>query len=63
MNINYSLFGIFDGHNGNYVSKYLSENIIKFFEKEIKNIDDNNYKLELEKLFSEIYYLLDKKLS
>ena len=54
MNINYSLFGIFDGHNGNYVSKYLSENIIKFFEKEIKNIDDNNYKLELEKLFSEI---------
>jgi len=54
MNINYSLFGIFDGHNGNYVSKYLSENIIKFFQKEIKNIDDNNYKLELEKLFSEI---------
>lgn len=54
MNINYSLFGIFDGHNGNYVSKYLSENIIKFFEKEIKNIDDNNYKLELEKLFTEI---------
>ena len=54
MNINYSLFGIFDGHNGNYVSKYLSENINKFFEKEIKNIDDNNYKLELEKLFSEI---------
>ena len=54
MNINFSLFGIFDGHNGNYVSKYLSENIIKFFEKEIKNIDDNNYKLELEKLFTEI---------
>ena len=54
MNINYSLFGIFDGHNGNYVSKYLSENIIKFFEKAIKNIDDNNYKLELEKLFTEI---------
>ena len=39
MNINYSLFGIFDGHNGNYVSKYLY---------------DNNYKLELEKLFTEI---------
>jgi len=54
ININYALFGIFDGHNGNYVSKYLSENINKFFEKEIKNIDNNNCKLKLEKLFSEI---------
>ena len=54
INIDFSLFGIFDGHNGNCISKYLSENINKFFEKEIKNIDNNNYQHELEKLFSEI---------
>ena len=54
ISINYSLFGIFDGHNGNYVSKYLSENIKKFFEKEIKNIDINNCQNELGKLFTEI---------
>ena len=29
--IEYSLFGIFDGHNSNYISQYLSENINKFF--------------------------------
>ena len=27
IDIDFSLFGVFDGHNGNYVSKYLSQNI------------------------------------
>jgi serine/threonine protein phosphatase PrpC len=53
-NIEYSLFGIFDGHNNNYISKYLSENIQKFFEKEIKDINESNYKIKIEGIFKEI---------
>ena len=54
IDIDFSLFGIFDGHNGNYVSKYLSQNINKFFENAMKKINKKNYKPELEKLFAEI---------
>ena len=54
IDIDFSLFGVFDGHNGNYVSKYLSQNINKFFENALKKINKKNYKPELEKLFTEI---------
>ena len=52
--IEYSLFGIFDGHNNNYISKYLSENINKYFEKEIKEINQDNYISKIETIFKEI---------
>ena len=56
--INFSLFGIFDGHNNNYVAKYLTNNFKEIFEKEAGNILENNY----EKQFSDIFKNLDKKL-
>ena len=52
--IEYSLFGIFDGHNSNYISKYLTENINKYFEKEIKEINPDSYISNFEKIFKEI---------
>ena len=59
--IEFSLFGIFDGHNGNYISKYLSENIGKFFEKAIVDINEHNYKEKIEELFKEIDKTLRKE--
>ena len=52
--LEYSLFGIFDGHNSNYISKFLSENINKFFETKIKDINDKTYKEKIEEIFKEI---------
>ena len=50
----FSLFGIFDGHNSDDISKYLSNNIQKFYEKEIININKNNYKTKIEEIFKNI---------
>lgn len=55
---NFSLFGVFDGHNSDYASKYLSKNIQKYYEKEIANINKDNYKDKIEKIFKE----MDKEL-
>ena len=52
--LEYSLFGIFDGHNSNYISKFLSENINTFFETKIKDINDKTYKEKIEEIFKEI---------
>ena len=52
--IDFSLFGIFDGHNSDYISKYLSKNIQIFYEKEIININKNNYKTKIEEIFKNI---------
>ena len=52
--INFSLFGIFDGHNSDYISKSLSNNIQEFYEKEISNINKNNYKTKIEEIFKNI---------
>ena len=53
--IEFSLFGVFDGHNNDYVSKYLSNNIQKLYQKEINNIiKDNNYKTKIEEIFKTI---------
>ena len=57
----YSLFGIFSGHNNNYISNYLSENITTFFNKEIKNIDNKNYINIIEGIFKEIDMTLRKE--
>ena len=55
---NFSLFGVFDGHNSDYVSKYLSKNIQKLYEKEISNINKDNYQSKIE----EIFKAMDKQL-
>ena len=55
---NFSLFGVFDGHNSDYISKYLSDNIQKLYEKEIGIMDKNNYKSKIE----EIFKTMDKEL-
>ena len=52
--INFSLFGIFDGHNSDYISKSLSNNIQEFYEKEISNINKNNHKTKIEEIFKKI---------
>ena len=56
--INFSLFGIFDGHNNNYVAKYLTNSFEEFFVKEAGNILENN----CEKQFGDIFKAVDKKL-
>jgi len=56
--INFSLFGIFDGHNNNYVAKYLTNSFKEIFEKEAGNILENN----CEKQFGDIFKAVDKKL-
>ena len=57
-NIEFSLFGVFDGHNSDYVSKYLYDNIPKLYKNEITEIDKNNYKTKIENIFK----TLDKNL-
>ena len=52
--LEYSLFGIFDGHNSNYISNFLSKNINAFFETKIKDINDKTYKEKIEEVFKEI---------
>ena len=55
---NYSLFGVFDGHNSDYVSQYLSKNFQKLYEKEVGNINKDNYQSKIE----EIFKAMDKQL-
>ena len=56
--INFSLFGVFDGHNDKYVAEYLTNNFQEIFEKEAGNILENNCQKELGNIFKAI----DKKL-
>ena len=51
---NISLFGVFDGHNSDFVPNYLNKNIHKFYEKEILNINKNNFKTKIEEIFKNI---------
>ena len=53
-NIDFSLFGVFDGHNSDYISKYLSNNINEFYKKEIGNMNKDNYKEKKEEIFKNI---------
>ena len=45
-----SLFGIFDGHNGPEISKYLSQHFIQFLTENI-NFINGNYKKSIEETF------------
>ena len=45
------LFGVFDGHNSDKVSKYLSDNIKKLYEKEIHSINKENFREKIEEIF------------
>ena len=56
--INFSLFGVFDGHNDKYVAEYLTNNFQEIFEKEAGNILENNCQKE----FGNIFKAIDKKL-
>ena len=52
--VDFSLFGVFDGHNSNYVAKYISENIKALYEKETASIKNENYKVKIEEIFKTI---------
>ena len=56
--INFSLFGIFDGHNNDFVAKYLTNNLKEKFEEEAGNILEKN----CEKQFGDIFKSVDRKL-
>ena len=56
--INFSLFGIFDGHNNDFVAKYLANNLKEKFEEEAGNILEKN----CEKQLGDIFKSVDKKL-
>ena len=49
-NSSISLFGIFDGHNGPEISKYLSQHFIQFLTENI-NFINGNYKKSIEETF------------
>ena len=52
--VDFSLFGVFDGHNSNYVAKYISEKIKALYEKETASIKNENYKVKIEEIFKTI---------
>ena len=50
----FHLFGIFDGHNSDYVAKYMSNNIQKLYQNEIEKMNNDNYKAKIEDIFKTI---------
>jgi serine/threonine protein phosphatase PrpC len=50
----FSLFGVFDGHNSGFLPESLVKNVPKFYEKEILNIKQDNYKTKIEEIFKNI---------
>ena len=56
--INFSLFGVFDGHNDNEVANFVSNNFKEIFENEAGDITDKNY----EEKIGDIFRMMDKKL-
>ena len=56
--IHFGLYGVFDGHNNDYVAKYLSKNCKEIFEKEAGDINKDNYSEKIEGIFK----TLDKNL-
>ena len=54
----FSLFGVFDGHNSNFVSKYIRDNIEKYYKEEIASINKSNYREKIENIFKK----MDKRL-
>ena len=60
-NSDFSLFGVFDGHNNDFVSKYISENIQKLYQKEIGDINEKNFKQKIIDIFKEMDKQLKEK--
>ena len=52
--INFSLFGVFDGHNDKFVAEYLSKNCEETFKKESGEINKDNCQDMIEKIFKTI---------
>ena len=50
----FSLFGVFDGHNSGFLPESLVKNVPKFYEKAILNINKDNYKTKIEEIFKNI---------
>ena len=48
------LITLFDGHGGDYVSKYLQQNFDKYFKKNLKNLTEEEINKSYIKTFSEI---------
>ncbi|TBU09823.1 protein phosphatase 2C [Hamiltosporidium magnivora] len=62
-NIEFSIFGIFDGHGGYEVAEYCKENFIKFLKKEISNVTRNNLHVyNWESIFKKTFIEIDNSL-
>ena len=48
------LFTLFDGHGGDFVSKYLQQNFDKYFKKNLKNLKEEEINKSYNKTFAEI---------
>ena len=62
---NISIFGIFDGHGGKDVSKYLKNKLPQYFTMSHMNYDTNNHdklKKYIEKVYDHVQTSLEKKL-
>ena len=51
---NSSLFGVFDGHNSDYVSKILKDKFSESFKKDFPEINEKNYEEKIKELFKAI---------
>ena len=58
--IHFGLFGVFDGHNNDYVSKYLRDNCKNVFEEKIGELNKDNYQQKIENIFKTLYENLKK---
>ena len=59
--IHFGLFGVFDGHNNDYVSKYLRDNCKNIFEEKIGELNEDNYKQKIENIFKTLDENLKKE--
>ena len=59
--IHFGLFGVFDGHNNDYVSKYLRDNCKNVFEEKIGELNKDNYQQKIENIFKTLDENLKKE--
>ena len=57
----FGLFGVFDGHNNDYVSKYLRDNCKNVFEEKIGELNKDNYQQKIENIFKTLDENLKKE--
>ena len=61
---NINFFGVYDGHGGKEVSKYLKENLSNYFTNNFNQYiitDSNNFKKYIEKVFDHLQTKLERK--